>query len=261
MVRITAQAFHEKLNIPEHELILNGPPSDLRGKLFVSNQQTEVLKIRSLPMMQGSATTTAYAKAGELQLSCKLQPGEKCMTDVFHQLDPFTAPGTYESTLTVGGKEQKVKMVVQPEINIDIYPNSFTFLGTEPGQSHTAEFTLTNMGNVDFQIPEVKHVAALDMDLLCRAFGMAMRGKGERGYEQILNEISHNIQSHLPDWARSEIKEQGQVIRPGQVTTVHLTIQVPANCDPTKDYNGNMRFWDKDIAYTLKSHSLKTKLS
>ena len=258
MLRITSGAFHEKLSAGKEEIILNGPPGDLRGHIFISNKNNDTLKVRSLPMTLSNKLGNTMGTDNALRLSCKLNPGEEKMVDLLHQLHPSTPPGTYESTIMIGGENRKVKIVVQQIIKINIHPSGFTFLGSEPGKTHTAELTLTNLGNIPFQVPDVTHVATLDMDMLCRAFGMALRKSGS-GYEDVLNDISRNIQSNLPDWAKANVGESGTILQPGEKLLIHISITIPKDCDPKKDYSGSIRFWDKNISYVIKSQNSKTK--
>lgn len=253
MLRITADALHEKLSAGSGEIILNGPPGDLRGHISISNKNKDALKVKSLPLVHNNKLMDRMGIDSSLHLSCKLNPGEEKIVELLHQVHPLTAPGTYESSIMVGGENRKVKMVIQERMVIDIHPTSFTFVGTEPDKIHAASFTLTNLGNVAFQIPDVKHAAALDMDMLCRAFGVAMRSSGANGYENMLDEVSKNIQSNLPDWANANIAECGAVLQPGDSLLIHLSITIPKDCNPGRDYSGNIRFWDKDLSYAIKS--------
>lgn len=65
---------------------------------------------------------------------------------------------------------------------------------------------------MDFQIPEIKHIAALDMDLLCRAFGFAFRERKAEDFMQTLNVITGNIKQNLTDWASIKVKEAGSIL-------------------------------------------------
>jgi hypothetical protein len=259
MLTVTSAAFNDSLHVGEDEIILNGPPGDLRGTIFLSNNNLETLKVKSFALNDGNSKQLkgAAAVAGNtlLQLSCKLQPGESKLENIHHTIHPYTPPGIYETEMQAGGSSRKVKMVVQPHIDIDIYPATFTFQETAPGNTHTAIFTLTNKGNMPFQIPDVKHVAPLDMDMLCRAFGFAFRGKGSEGLMSTFDEITKNIQNSLPEWAAASVKENGKILQPGQSCMVHLAITLPKNSDARKDYSGVARFWDKDIAFVIKSHN------
>lgn len=259
MLRITSMTDYAKVNILEEEIILNGPPGDLRGRISINNKYNDVLKVKSLPIDHGLELTHLMGNNSAVQLSCLLAVGEQKITDVWHQVHPYTVPGTYLSTLNIGGQEHKVKIIVQSLIEIDIQPSTFTFQGTEPGMIHTCEFTLTNMGNMPFQVPDVKHVATLDMDMLCKAFGMALRENSEGGYEDVLNSISKNVHSSLPDWAKAKVAEGGAILQPGDIQLIHLQITIPKDCNPNQDYNGSMRFWDKDIVYSIKSYNPTTR--
>ncbi|MCG2613409.1 hypothetical protein LZZ85_03920 [Terrimonas sp. NA20] len=253
MVRVTSGAFHEKLSAGNEEIILNGPPGDLRGHILVSNHNNDTLKVKSLPLSQDQQLRGTAGMDASLNLSCRLHPGEAKMVEVWHQVDSFTAPGEYENTIMVGGEQRKVKIIVQGVIEIDIHPRHFVFTGTNAGTRHTAVFMLSNLGNIPFQVPDVKHIAALDMDLICRAFGMGMRIGGAGGAMSALDEVAKNMHANLPDWANAEIEENGQVLEPGAKQMIHLQITMPKNSDGKKDYGGNVRFWDQELTYMVKA--------
>jgi hypothetical protein len=254
MLKVTSEAFHEKLKAGNDEIILNGPPSKLRGHIYLNNQHNEAVSVKELLLVHNEHQRDLLGERSALRVSTRLKPGETKMEPVMHQLPSYTPPGTYESKMMIGGTEQTVKMIVQPNISINITPTFFTFEGTHPGTTHTAVVTLTNTGNIRFKVPDVKHIAALDMDLICRALGVAIRDKGAEGYESVLNEISRNINQNIPDWAGCHIEENGTELAPGATMLLHLHITLPKNTDAAKDYAGNLRFWDEDIAYVIKSH-------
>src|SRR5690606_4649490 len=161
MLTITADTFNERLQLDDDEIVLNGPPGQLRGQMLISNKNAEPLRIRSLPLLHDQRMGGRQSQAVSLNVSCRLQPGEKRVQDIWLEIDPQTPPGTYESLLNVGGTTPKLKLVVQPNIEIEIIPSHMAFQGVSPGKTHSAELTLLNMGNVPFQIPEVKHITTL----------------------------------------------------------------------------------------------------
>ncbi|MGG9960484.1 hypothetical protein [Ferruginibacter sp. SUN106] len=257
MLTITSKEFHEKLSVGNDEIILNGPPGNLRGHVNLRNNHEDAVRIKTLELIPVKQNSGAYKTDMPLQISCRLAPGEERTERILHRINPQTPPGTYESTLNVGGKARAVKMIVQPHIDISIYPGDFTFQDTTPGKTHTAVFTLTNMGNMPFQVPDIKHVAALDMDMLCKAFGIGFREKNAETYNQVMDAITKNVRNNLTDWARATIEEKGEIIAPGASKLIHLDITLPANCDAANDYNGSVRFWDKEITYSVKAHNDK----
>ncbi|MEO7962112.1 MAG: hypothetical protein ABIR19_11225 [Ginsengibacter sp.] len=259
MLKVTSDAFHEKVNTGNEEIILNGPPSALKGHMFLRNGSEDMLSIKTLSLLHDPNQENISKSSATLRIGSRLRPGEEKLETISHELPAQTPPGTYESLLLIGGEERKIKMIVQPHMEVNIYPISFSFIGSQPGQQHTAEVTITNMGNLPFQVPDVKHVATLDMDLICRAFGFALRSKGAEGYGPTLDEISRNVNRYLPDWAAANVAEYGQTLQPGETRIVHLTITMPENTDAGKDYTGSMRFWNQEINYEIKSQNESTK--
>jgi hypothetical protein len=260
MLTVTHNAYHEKLSVGDEDIVLTGPPGELRGILKISNKNDEPLRIKSLGVISSGKKGALSATASmPLKFSFRLQPGEEKMGDIAHQLPLHTAPGTYESSVVVGGATRKLKIIVQALIDIDIYPTNFSFLGAAPGKKHEATFTVTNTGNLPFQVPEVKHVTTLDMDFFCRALSLAIRDKGQEGYTPMMDELTKNIQKDMSGWVAVAIKETGNIIAPGETTTLTLHITLPNDMDAKKDYAGNIRFWDKEITYVIKSHLEKVK--
>lgn len=253
MLRVTADAFHEKLNTEDEEVILNGPPSDLRGHIFLYNASDDSLSVKSLKVVHAKEQENILGGSSHLRIGSRLKPGEKKLETITHALPLQTPPGVYESNLMIGDRERKIKMIVQPHMQVNIYPHHFSFIGTEPDKTHTAQITITNVGNMPFTIPDVKHVAALDMDLICRAFGFALRSKGGEGYTSTLDELAKNVNRYLPDWAAAHIEEAEQTLEPGATKIIHLNITMPKNTDAGKDYAGSMRFWNEEITYEVKS--------
>ncbi|MEP6681946.1 MAG: hypothetical protein ABJA35_01755 [Parafilimonas sp.] len=255
MLRVTADAFHEKVNTDNEEIILNGPPSNLRGHIFLRNTSEDALSIKALKLVHNEKM---LGENSSLRIGSRLKPGEQKFESIWHELPPQTPPGTYESSLYIGGTERKIKMIVQPHMQVSVHPNIFSFVGAGPGKTHSAQITITNTGNLPFTIPDVKHVAALDMDLVCRAFGFALRSKGGEGYIPTMDELAKNVNRYLPDWASAHVEEAGQTLQPGETKLIQLNITLPKNTDAGKDYSGNMRFWNKKISYEIKSQSDQT---
>lgn len=256
MLKVTTNAFHEKINTSDEEVILNGPPAALKGHISLRNSSEDMLSVKTLSLKHDTSKGNFFGEQSSLRIGTRLQPGEQKLETITHALPPQTPPGTYESMLLLGGSERKVKMIVQPHMQVTIYPLNLSFVGAEPQKKHTAEITLTNLGNLPFQVPDVRHVAALDMDLICRATGFALRSKGAEGYVPTMDEIARNVNRFLPDWAGASIEECGQTLQPGATMTIHLHITMPGNTDAARDYEGNMRFWNNEITYQVKSQNV-----
>lgn len=250
-IKESNDALLDHISIEEQqEIIINGTPNSMAGFLQVNNSLRETVKVRSIALTDKAKNS----ESTDLNISWKLFPGEKKLQPLNFSLSPDTPPGEYIRYLEIGGREQRVKLVVQPNIEIDVSPITFTLQNTSPGTAQSVIFTVTNTGNMPFQIPEIKHIAALDMDFMCRAFGFAFRDLKASNFNETLNSLTHNIKQNLTDWASAKVQEAGEIIEPGISVLIHLDFLIPKNADQKNDYSGNIRFWDKDLSFIIKSH-------
>jgi hypothetical protein len=226
----------------------------LQGQIQFINPEKEVVRVKSLALVDKKKKRIKNNGNDFIRLSFRLNPGENKFKTINHQMPSATPPGTYENYIAVGNKMHKVKMIVQPTIAIETYPNHFTFQDSSPGTKHTAIITLTNSGNIPFQIPQLKHASILDMDLLCRAFGFAFRKNENDDLTSTINEVVKNIKLNMVDWISISVDEFNQIIQPNESVLLHVHFILPKNANPKRDYSGNFRFWDKDIAIVIKSH-------
>lgn len=259
MITVTSEAAHEKITVVDKEIILNGPPSDLEGHIRFENKQEELLRIKTLALVDKDKKRVTTGGRSSLRLSCRVHPGEQKLQTVSHELPATTPPGTYESFLMAGKELHKIKMVVQPTIDIHLHPVRFTLQDSAPGKEHAVVLTLTNTGNLAFQIPDLKHAGSLDMDMYCRAFGFGFRKNGSDGLMETLDDVTQNIKENLADWADVSIDEYGKIVEPGESSILNLHLKNPHNSDPKRDYAINLRLWDKEISFVIKSHIEKPK--
>ncbi len=252
----------DKLSIRDEEIILNGPPGHMVGNILLQNPLDIPLKIKNITMQdvkktRGKKTSSEYNP--QLILNTRFDAREQRLEPINLSLPYDTPPGNYEKLIQVGGKDRKVRLIVQPTIEIAVHPDEFTFQDSHPGTVHLATLTVINLGNLPFQIPEIKHVAALDMDYLCRALGIAFREKDTEGLTATLDRATQNIKENLTNWADTRVTEAGKILEPGDSMVVNLKITMPKNANAYNDYSGNVRFWDKDLSFVVKSHTNAVK--
>ncbi len=252
MITVTANSFHEKLHIEGDEIILNGPPSFLTGSVLISNNDAETLFIKDLPLAQ-SGEKSLPGMQQTFKLLTSLRGGEQRMQRVSHQVSPSTPPGIYESYVEVGGTKKKLKLIIQPNIEIEMYPLTFHFDGVAPGKTYETQITFTNTGNIPFRIPDTKHVNAFDEDYLCRATSLAIREKGGEGYMATMDQLTKNVHNEMAGWALVNLEESGSMVMPGETIQLHFKLTLPENIDPGRDYFGSVRLWNKMLNYNIKS--------
>ncbi len=254
MITVTANEFHEKLNIGEDEITLNGPPSFLTGNVFLRNHDSDTLFIRDLPLAQTTKGKSIPNMPTAFRFLTSLRPGEERSHKITYQLPNSTPPGIYESTIQVGGQEKRLKMIVQPNIQVELAPLIIHFQGVEAGKSYNALISMSNIGNLPFRVPDIKHVNTLDEDFLCRALALAIRENGAEGFNATMDELTRNIHKEMTDWASVKLDESGNVIQPGEMIQLHFTLTLPANVNPARDYFGSVRIWNKLINFNINSH-------
>lgn len=261
MLTKTPDSLLKKIAIGEEEIILNGPPSQLMGRIKLHNKNNTKARVKYLNLNATKSKKTKSLTNTPLYINSKLRPGEARMEHITLAIAPDTAPGTYENYIDIGGKQRKVKMVVQPTIAIELNPTEFTFQGTAPGTKHTATVTVINTGNMPFQIPTVSHVAPLDMDMLCRAFGFGFRNDTKEGFTETMDHVTRNLKENMPSWANSQVKQAGDILELGKSMLVTIVITMPKGAKPEQDYDLTVRFWDEELSCVFKSHTTTKKTS
>lgn len=243
-----------KINFGDETIVLNGAPKRLSGTMQLQNLNDTKARIRNFNLKPTKGKSINNLNNISLHINTKLRAGESRLQSLSLVLPPETPPGTYHHYIEVAGKKRNIQLVVQPSINIALQPSEFTLQNTSPGTKHSVSFTVSNLGNLDFQIPNAKHAAALDMDMLCRAFGKGFRDDKTEGFNATLDKVTQHIKEQLPNWANSKIAEAGEIIKPGKQRLVNFTFVMPKETNAENDYDLNVRFWDKELSFAIKSH-------
>ncbi|MFD1163369.1 MULTISPECIES: COG1470 family protein [Hwangdonia] len=244
----------EKIDFGDDTIVLNGTPKRLSGTVRLHNQNETKARVRHLNLKPAKVKNTKNLNTIPLLVNTKLRAGESRLQSLSLALPPETPPGTYHHYIEIGNKKRNIQLVVQPSINISVQPSEFTLQNTSPGTKHSVSFTVTNLGNLDFQIPNAKHAAALDMDMLCRAFGKGFRDDKVKGFNDTMDKVTEHIKEQLPNWANSKITEAGDIIKPGKQRLVNFSFVMPKETNAENDYDLNVRFWDKELSFAIKSH-------
>jgi hypothetical protein len=252
MITITADAHQEKVTILDKEIILNGPPNHLTGRIQFVNRQKDTLRLKSIGLTDKKAKGVTN---DSLRVLLKLKPGEQAIQHVSHQLPLETPPGTYQKYIAIGEVKIPMQLIVQSVVDVTLSHTDFTFQGTEPGTVHTVQTMLENLGNLPFCIPTLKHAAMLDMDLMCRAFGTGFRESKVEGFEKTMDVVAENVKANMVDWVSIKLEEAGQMLEPGASLLLNVLFTIPENADAKKDYDGEFRFWDHGISVSIKSHN------
>ncbi len=249
MLTFSSRSLDHPVECQEEEIVLTGRPAFLKGHLTLENHTGDTVFVRDLPIK--SKNRSLQNPAESLQVNTAMQPGEVRNQKVVLALDPRTPPGTYNFQMPIGGRDRSVRVVVQENLAIKINPAKVHLTGVAPGMTHVREIQLSNVGNLPFMVPSIRHNTMLDMDLFCRNFALATRKKAKEGFEAWADALIEGIGEDLADWVEIQIRESGQVVQPGQTISLHVTFTLPKDIDPGRSYEGNIRIHDRSLSYYI----------
>ncbi|AEE52760.1 hypothetical protein [Haliscomenobacter hydrossis] len=248
MIKITSQEQHEQIHCYDDEIILSGPPAKLRGSITLANNLAEAVMVTDLPIK--SLSRQVIQQAG-ITINAPLSAGENRRQRLNLSLPTFTAPGTYQHKVFVGGQEKDLTLIVQETLEIELIPANLTFVGIAPGMKHKKEIILVNKGNVAFSIPVVRHNMTLDMDLICRNLTNALKKTPDGDSKATMDEFLKGLKNDLTDWVEVRIAEAGKVLEPGSSIVLHLEFTLPKDINPNREYEGDLRILDQLLSYII----------
>lgn len=249
MLTVSCEGQHEKVQCNEEEIVLSGPPSFLTGFITFQNNVKEDVFIRDLPVSHKSKEPGLSKRS--LDINTMLSPNEVKSHFTSFAANPNTPPGTYQSTINVGGKERNLKMIVQENMEIMLIPNQVTFMGIAPDMVHHKEILLVNKGNVPVMVPNIKHNTTLDMDLICRNLSLAIRETGDKGTNATLDVFVKGLKKDIAGWIETSIRESGQIVNPGETKVLHISFKLPKDINDQRLYEGEIRILDQELDYRI----------
>ncbi len=249
MLTVSCEGEREKIQCVEDEIILSGPPAALTGFITFQNNFDEDVFIKDLPLKHKSKQPGLARQS--IEINALLSPGEMKSHFTSFAASPNTPPGTYQSTIEMGGKTRKFSMIVQENMEIVLIPNQVTFMGIAPGLIHKKEVLMVNKGNVPVMVPNIKHNTTLDMDLICRNLTLAIRDTGDKGSDATLDAFVKGLKKDIAGWVETSIREAGQVVNPGETKLLHITFKLPKDINDQRLYEGEIRILDQELDYRI----------
>jgi hypothetical protein len=246
---------------PNDPVVLSGPPGAVRGLLELRNQTDEQVFIRDLALGPSKGKQSARFKAlgaDRLMVQARLAAGESRTQLVQLALGVQTPPGTYDATISIGGKDVPLKLIVQHIVDVELSPDSLFFVGVEPGKTHTADVLLLNRGNVPVVVPSLRHTTTLDLDFVCRTLSQAVRKHGEEGAEATLDAAFRNASRDLADWVKLSVENAGAVVEAGGSALMRISATLP-DVDPQKMYEFDIRIYDEILSCLIVPEAVQAE--
>jgi hypothetical protein len=239
------------ISLPEGHMVFTGPPLALSAQLVLENTSSSLLQVGFVQFVQSESAGSHRIITDTIQVNAELAPGQKFERRVKLVMDRHTPPGIYETAAAIGGINKPLRLIVQPNIEIDIHPSEVHFVGTTPGTSHQATVICNNRGNVPLVLPEIDERKPLDGDDVGEFFGGAATTVAGRSATDFLEEFARLINKRSAATERRSLKESGQVLAPGEATNLHVTLTIPEDVPEEAEYEGEISLFNEKLLYRI----------
>lgn len=244
--RSSLQAIH--LAGPEDSrLFFSGPPRALTGTIPLVNPAADKQKIRSVAVA-GDLMGAAGLPLREFPFYARLGPGEHANISGKMMLDPRTAPGNYDVTITVGSKTLPATVCVTEVVNLRIQPHQITILAGSPS-FYARKLIFENLGNVDLPIGaqcDVPLFESLDLvSSMLTGLHKAEKASVESMVKGVLREWSELRAGTLV------VKRDPKILRPGQKAAIDVEFHLPPELKPARRYHTNLQLYNAPVSVDI----------
>lgn len=166
------------------------------------------------------------------------------------QLPRHLPPGKYHGTAALDGKEQRVEIEVEPNVQLRLHPDETRLI---IGRGNRAEIRLmvANIGNAPVEIPPVLAFGVFEVDSLENAIGRTLRselGQGERRIDRLMEEL----RARHGGLVRIRIVQGSGLLGSGVSREITGDLEIPKDLTPGRSYAGAWRIEDASHHVTIE---------
>lgn len=162
----------------------------------------------------------------------------------------YTPPGTYEGSVTLGATQYPALVEVEANPRLIISPGRLR-LSAAPGAEISTELTVTNAGNVPFEIERVYKPGLLDVKGPERAIGLALIANAEDGHERVGFFAEELARSHAGQ-IELVVQEGAGTLPPGEYRLLHVGMRLPSGLQYGRVYGGTWMLLNR--TYYIEVH-------
>jgi hypothetical protein len=229
-------------------VVFSGPPKMLRGNIPLVNNSDQKLKMTSLPVTTDTLRGPASLPLQNMAVGVRLLPGEQAAVSSTIQLDPQTAPGTYNFSLDISGTSVAATAHVTEVVDFRMEPTEVTLLaGAETSFERT--FVIENAGNVPLPLGERCEAPLVDSIDLRTSMLRGLHDAGDA-------ELKEKVNAWMADWGKRipgmlVILRDPIVLSPGNKITAKATFQLPKNLEPFRCYTADLQLYNALLSVTI----------
>lgn len=163
-------------------------------------------------------------------------------------LPETTAPGTYEGTVDIGGREQPFVAEVYPRAELILTPG-LVELAANAGGRGTARLLACNAGNLVLDLPARQNIGLFDVKGLDRSLGLTW-GASAQGLERwgvLADELAASYEGHT----QLVICEGAGTLSPGEERELEIEVHVRDTVPAGVSYYGHCRIAGTSLAVRL----------
>jgi len=237
-------------------LRFSGPPDNLTGSIPLVNTGSERQRVRGFAVQSDSLTGPARMPLNQVPFFARLDQGEQASVETTISINPQTPPGTYDFTLTIGGRTVPAKAHVTEVVDLRVDPVTVTILAGA-ATSYTRTFIVENAGNVSLPGGTECEAPLFSTMDLASALVVGLHKSDRKSAETM-------TRAFLNEWADLQagtvvMKRKAITLKPGQKIPVDIEFVLPADLPPLQHYRAGLFLYNSavtlDVYTTAKSGS------
>jgi len=246
------------IKMPQESIIFTGPPDLLTGEVIFENKSGDDFHLSKLPLVHEKIKDLSELHFDAFQVNSDLNAGQRLLQSVRISLDPHTPPAVHEMEVLIGGIRKKIKMIIQPNVSVEVTPEEITLMGTDPGISHHTDIQVSNNGNVPVDLPSGEYNTELPGKSILRCLETAVRETSGKTATETMEAFFGNVRHEMESGVKIVFEKSGMSLKPGESATIGLVITLPVKADRREIYEGSVSILNDRLSYKIIG-SVKTE--
>tara|TARA_R110001592_G_scaffold177076_2_gene417332 strand:+ start:145165 stop:145962 length:798 start_codon:yes stop_codon:yes gene_type:complete len=227
-----------------------GTPSECRGQLTFINTSDSKIKIRCLDTQESTRKSKNYAslKPSHINLFARVAPKTKSCVMAELQLPLETAPGQYQATIVYGKEKHPIDITIIEHNETLISPSHIRLKGAS-GDKVSYQLSITNLGNLAFELGDVGMVWLREHDWIGRTLVYSLReAKEGDSFVDFGGQVLHNFRKDIIPPARIQFKPEKVIsIAAGSSIVRTLSLTLPPGLKKGRRYLGFIKINENRI--------------
>jgi hypothetical protein len=218
----TTKAARPPRSPGDPEIVLTGPPGQLRAAVSVENSAEERVAVRGAALHRAGHEPVTGGGAAVIA------PGATARVPVSFSVEAGTPPGQYDAEVEVAGVRRPVLLRVEPRPSLVVSPRRVL---AEVGRTELS-ITVSNDGNLAIPLAALVRARSRWDD------GVRPLGEDDDGADDPRSDVSLSI-------------TDPPTVHPGATATVAAHLDVPEQLDPTRRHRARLPVGTADLDVTI----------